>query len=123
MKNELSLIGLKLALERSWDENTAFGEWSHDCVSMNQCAVTALVVQDYFGGELLRCEMTNGDSHYWNKLPDGSEADLTSEQFKYIEPQPLKETVIVRDRGYVLSFPETVKRYELLYERVYDFLF
>ena len=123
MNDKVSLMGLKLALERSWNEDTAVGEWSHDCVSMNQCAVTALVVQDYFGGELLRCEMTDGDSHYWNELPDCSEADLTSEQFDFIEPQPLKETKEIRTREYVLSYPETVKRYEILSNRVYDYLF
>ena len=47
---------------------------------MGQCAVTALVVQDFLGGELIRAFVC-GESHYWNRLPDGSELDLTADQF------------------------------------------
>jgi hypothetical protein len=48
--------------------------------------VTALVVQDLFGGELLLAEVRNADGsrqgmHYWNRLADGVELDLTREQF------------------------------------------
>jgi len=102
-------------LERAWCSDTAAqGEWDEDCPSMNQCVVTALVVQDYFGGELLCCEMTDGNSHYWNRLLDGTEVDLTEEQFEWIIEKPLRETVIVCDREDVLSIPDTRWRYELL---------
>lgn len=50
--------------------------------SKGQCFVTALVVQDFFGGELLRFkDYPLERSHYWNLLPDGREIDLTSDQF------------------------------------------
>jgi hypothetical protein len=47
--------------------------------------VTALVVHDLFGGELLEAEVHFRDGsrqgfHYWNRL-DGVEVDLTREQF------------------------------------------
>ena len=75
-----------------------------------QCAVTALVVQDAFGGDLLRA-MVEGVSHYWNRLPDGSEVDLTRQQF----PEgAMHGATVVKDREYVLSFPETASRYLLL---------
>jgi len=120
---ELNISDLQVALIHSWNADTAFGEWSPECPPLNQCAVTALVVQDLFGGDLLRCEMTNGDSHYWNRLSDGMEIDLTESQFSFVEPKPLRDTVVVRDRDYVLSFPETVVRYELLIYRVRHYLF
>jgi hypothetical protein len=98
----------------TWCAETAKGNWNPNNPSLNQCAITALVVQDYFGGELLRCLMTNGDSHYWNRLPDGTEVDLTEDQFRDIEAKPLKIDFVVRTREYVLSFPETSRRYHLL---------
>jgi hypothetical protein len=85
---------------------------------MNQCAVTALIVQDYFGGDLLRCPMTDGGSHYWNRLPTGEEVDLTKDQLDHIAGKPIWEEVVVRNREYVLSYPDTAIRYELLKSRV-----
>ena len=51
------------------------------------CASTALVVQDRLGGELLMADVHEADGsrqgvHYWNRLPDGRELDLTREQFR-----------------------------------------
>lgn len=110
---------LKKALQESWCAETATnGIWNQECPSLNQCAVTALVVQDYFGGELLRCLMTNGDSHYWNRLGTGNEIDLTTDQFDYIQAKPLKNDYSIRQRDYVLSFPDTLTRYNILKQLV-----
>lgn len=109
---------LKDTLLLTWCAKTAQGEWTPKCPSLNQCAVTALVVQDYFGGDLLRCKMTNGNSHYWNRLPDGTEEDLTADQFLLIEDKLLKEDFVIRPRDYVLSFPSTTTRYQLLKQRI-----
>ena len=111
---------LERILEKSWGADTATGDgaWSPENPSLNQCAVTALVVQDFFGGDLLRCPMDDGDSHYWNRLPCGTEVDLAEKQFKMIASKPLRDQKIVRDRKYVLSFPKTASRYLLLRDRV-----
>ena len=113
-------VGLvKELLRKSWCAETATrGKWSPEVPSLNQCAVSALVVQDLLGGELLRCEMTNRDSHYWNRLPDGREVDLTTEQFEYLGAYPRRETMVVRNRAYVLSYPDTMRRYAILLQRV-----
>jgi len=85
--------------------------WGH-------CAVVSLVAQNLFGGELLRASLTEVPgfehvrSHYWNKLPDGSVDDFTKSQFGDNYPNGLKGEV--RNRSYVLSYPETAKRYKLL---------
>ena len=60
--------------------------WSPDNPSRGQCGVTALVLHDHLGGELLVAEVLRDDGsrqgwHLWNRLPDGSEVDLTREQF------------------------------------------
>jgi hypothetical protein len=72
--------------------------------------VTALVLQDHFGGRLLRCESPTG-SHYFNRLPDGTVLDATRAQFgPGFTPRDVEE----RDRQYVLSFAATRERYERL---------
>lgn len=46
----------------------------------NQCTVTAIVVQDHFGGEILALLMPGGGTHYLN-LIDKKVFDFTSDQF------------------------------------------
>jgi len=79
-----SLSELHTALERSWDKDTAYAkvkDAAEKGSSFGQCYVTALVVQDYFGGEILVYDYGDGDKHFWNRLPDGREYDLTADQF------------------------------------------
>lgn len=98
-----------------WSRDTSADPegWTPDNPTHGHCAVAALIVQDVFGGDLLRCPIPGG-SHYWNRLPDGSELDLTAGQFK----NPVERVGIeVRSREYVLSFEATAKRYELLREQ------
>jgi len=109
---------LKLILEECWGEDTALGDWNPNVPSTNQCAVTALVVQDIMGGELWRCPMTGGGSHYWNQTPKYGDADFTSEQFLYMDSQPVREEREIRSREYVLSYPNTMLRYAILLKRV-----
>jgi len=119
---EIMLEILEKALRKSWSAETSSDpkKWTPENPAWGQCAVTALVVQDYFGGELLRFDLLGIGSHYFNQLPDSSEIDLTSSQFtedmyKCILEHAPKET---RTREYVLSYPDTVKRYEILKQRV-----
>ena len=72
---------------------------------------------------MLRCNLTNSGSHYWNRLADGTEIDLTADQFDYItDNKPLKENFVIRTRDYVLSFPSTVARYQLLKTRLHSLI-
>ena len=105
------------AVKMAWEEDTAAGEWREEVPSMNQCAVTSLVVQDYLGGTLQRQLLNDGDSHYWNRLPNGMDVDMTAEQFNYTK-QYREGPVVIREREYVLGYPDTLKRYELLRDRV-----
>jgi hypothetical protein len=85
----VSLEDLHAAIRASWCletcDPTDTAEWSPDNPSRGQCAVTALVVHDLFGGELLEAEVHIQDGsqqgfHYWNRLAD-AEVDFTREQF------------------------------------------
>jgi len=110
---------LDAALRKSWSKETCYPPmqkgWSPRNPAFGQCAVTALIIQDYFDGELLYCKHFN---HYWNRLPDNSEIDLTHQQFS-------KNTYICFDemktRNYVLKSEfakkmHTLRRYKLLKE-------
>jgi hypothetical protein len=115
---DVNIKDLSFALLHSWGADTAKGNWREDIPSLNQCAVTALVVQDFFGGELLRCPLGENDSHYWNNTDEFGEIDLTFSQFAVDHSEDDLEQTVVRDRDYVLSFPDTKMRYEILKKRV-----
>jgi hypothetical protein len=80
---------LQAAIRASWCPETCdptdAAEWSVANPSRGQCAVTALVVHDMFGGQLLEAEVHTPDGsrqgfHYWNRLAS-ADVDLTQEQF------------------------------------------
>lgn len=87
--------------------------------------MSALVLQDRFGGELRRVEVSRitGEkvSHYFLEVEDDHEftvLDPTAEQFElqgwlYPEWGPVE----TRTREYVLSFPDTLRRYLVLRDR------
>lgn len=124
MEKKIALEDLKKALEKSWSRETSAdpNHWTSENPAWGQCAVTACMVQSYFGGNLLRAFFDivhNGKtinvSHYWNQLPDGSEIDLTREQFTESTIVP---TGKIKERDYVLSYPDTVKRHDILKQEV-----
>jgi hypothetical protein len=115
MAAQITRQELKDAIAAAWQQETSndSGRWTSDNPALGQCAVTALVVQDFLHGALLRT-VVNGASHYWNELPSGEELDLTRHQFDPYEPKGRE----YRDRGYVLSFSDTRRRYMRLLELV-----
>lgn len=111
------LPSLERDLRRAWARDTSADpqSWSERNPAWGQCAVTALVVQDELGGELLRARV-DGISHYWNRLPSGETVDLTRHQF--VNGGSIESETELRTREYVLSFPDTRERYELLRKRL-----
>lgn len=112
---------LRDALQVSWNADTC-AEWERDrwnsCLpAFGQCAVTALVVQDMFGGKIVK---DPDNDHYWNIFDDGAECDLTREQFAEGITLQAKEE---RTREYMLTSERSIKaktpdRYNILRERV-----
>lgn len=81
-----------------------------------QCAVTALVVQDLLGGEILRAEIEGLGSHYWNLVPWMGEIDLTRAQFPDALILP-RGVIVPRSRlleGERAAQARTSERYEEL---------
>jgi hypothetical protein len=116
--SRLDLSSLKDTLAKAWCAETAYGDWSPQCPSLNQCLVTSLVVQDYLGGQVLCRKMTDGNIHYLNRLPDNSEVDLTDAQLDYLGAQPIKAKTTVYNRKRLLRFKTVIKRYLLLKTRI-----
>jgi hypothetical protein len=113
---------LQSAIEASWCletcDPTDAAAWTPTNPSLGHCAVTALVMHDFFGGELLEAEVffRNGSRqgfHYWNRLA-GVELDLTREQFK---SQEVVQEPQVIDR--LPEFPwKADEQYRVFRERV-----
>ena len=83
----VTLVELERAIRESWAADTVDPDdgWSADNPARGQCDVTALVLHDFLGGELMASDVfLDGDrimAHMWNRLPSGIEVDLTREQF------------------------------------------
>lgn len=83
------------------------------------CGVTALVLHDLLGGDLMIGEVRYQEGgrqgvHYWNRLAGGLEVDLTREQFDLHEEVGPGRPV-ERPAGPPKRCPE---RYELMRARV-----
>jgi hypothetical protein len=84
-----TLSKLRQVLPETWGPDTCdpgdLPEWRPGNPSRGQCGVTALVAHELLGGELLLgqvyAESVQRGVHYWNRLPDGTEVDLTRDQF------------------------------------------
>jgi hypothetical protein len=73
---------VRRALERSWSYKTSICYSPSAAPSYGQCAPTAIVIWEYFGGEILKTDgwPPNG-SHFYNQI-DGTRYDFTADQFK-----------------------------------------
>lgn len=103
-------------LRQAWCRETSSvpGLWTPENPALGQCAVTALIVQDIFGGELVRGHVHKA-SHYWNRI-DGYNIDFTKEQFGRYYKDLVEDGV--RTREYLLSNANTYERYYTLRYRL-----
>lgn len=69
---------IREALESAWSLETAV-QWSAENPANGQCNVTAAVIHDLFGGDILRTRFP-AVWHYYNRI-DGKRVDLTDSQF------------------------------------------
>ena len=118
----LRLSNLEMALTDAYSKDTSSDStnWSPENPAMGQCAVTALIVNDYFNGKIVWANALLPDgkniSHYFNNI-DGIEIDLTRKQFPkgtIIHSGVDKTKGFQTTRDYILSYQSTKERYELL---------
>lgn len=86
------LTDIEQALRQSWSAGTCSPDdlerapWTSGNPAWGHCDITALVVHDLLGGDLVLGEVHLGGEqhghHWWNRLPGGLEVDLTREQFR-----------------------------------------
>lgn len=55
-------------------------DWSEDNPSVGQCTITAALVHEFFGGEVVGLPLTEGGTHSFNRI-NGTIIDLACEQF------------------------------------------
>ncbi|KKR80604.1 MAG: hypothetical protein UU73_C0001G0282 [Candidatus Daviesbacteria bacterium GW2011_GWA1_41_61] len=74
---------LEKAFEYAWSKETTSpiieDEWSEDNKAYGQCAITALIICDLYGGRII---YDKGNLHVWNELPDGTQQDFSRKQYK-----------------------------------------
>jgi hypothetical protein len=108
------LATLEMAIEKSWSQQTSYySNWSPTNPAYGQCAVTALIVQDHLGGDLVRQVITPGQAHFWNQLNDGTKVDLTERQF-VLSPAIREPATTSPVRQRLLAYQPTAARYQLL---------
>jgi hypothetical protein len=124
LQQATTLTAIEEAVRSSWCRLTSDDpeDWTAENPARGQCGVTALVLRDYLGGELLVAEVIPADGvqpterHCWNRLSSGAEIDLTREQFKKGETlgPPTVRGPLAKTRGH--------ERYELLAKRTLQHL-
>ena len=69
---------VKQALLQCWSKQSS-SLWTENNPARGQCSVTAIIIQEQFGGEILKTNV-DGQWHFYN-LIDGAKYDLTVNQF------------------------------------------
>lgn len=98
-------------LFQSWSSETS-SLWSQDNPARGQCDVTAILINECFGGEILKT-FIDGQPHFYNCI-DGVNYDFTASQFQVL-PEYLN---LLADREEIFSNNLQVKQqYEILRHR------
>ncbi|MFE9634376.1 alpha/beta fold hydrolase [Streptomyces sp. NPDC006463] len=121
-----TLADVEAAIRAGWSAQTSEPagitgiSWTAENPSWGQCDITAVVVQDILGGELVLGEVFHEGRqegyHWWNQLPGGIRIDLTREQFRRGETVT-PGRVVKRPPG---RLSRRWEEYQLLRRRVID---
>lgn len=101
-----------------WCKQTAYpvcqNDYDHDIdPTYGQCAITATLVYDMFGGTIHKIRVDGGGTHYFNRIGDHY-IDLTRDQFDFYGIPVEYDDNIVVPREYCGTNADTKKRYQLL---------
>jgi len=118
----ISLEELGEILRECWDIDTCYKRdrcrWTPECPEIGQCFVTALVVNDFFGGLIV---YNKKYKHYYNILPEYGVVDFTVKQFGYnVDICPTR--VYSREAILKRIGKDSLKRYIILKNRVCSIL-
>jgi len=113
-----TLAGLEAAIRSAWAADTSANpNWSDANPASGQCDVTALLVRELLGGDILVANVIrDGDRlerHAWNRLPGGVDVDLTRGQYREGEqlgdPRVEEPLGLARGRERFERFSERVR--------------
>ena len=120
-----TMLDLYAVLLKCWCRETAYpsmqSEWFPLMRADGQCAITATLVYDMFGGEIYRMRLEDGGTHYFNRINEKF-IDLTSEQFEACDIALDYTTGEAMSRDYCATNPDTKKRYHLLQRNIMNYL-
>lgn len=106
------------ALHLSWGKDTAYRKdaenWTPQNPALGQCAITALLFNEFYGGRIYSGVSNDGTVHYWNRK-FGIKRDFTKQQFtKKMRFKKIKRW----DREELLKTGNVAERYNLFRSRV-----
>lgn len=90
--------------------------WTADNPSLGQCTITAALVHEYFGGDVLALPLIGGGMHSFNRI-GGHIVDLACEQFGRDALLDFENAVTIDARA-LLSDADKAARCALLRERL-----
>ena len=112
-------------LRLCWSKETSYpscqADWVKDDPSFGQCAITAMLVYDMFGGTIHRIRVPGGGTHYFNKI-NGHYIDLTREQFDLYNIPVQYDPNETRDRQFCGKNADTQKRFQILVNNITEHL-
>ncbi len=113
-----AMSSLLEAIQASWSLETT-DDWHPEAPDRHQCAVSALVVQDYLGGIIVRNKIIERNV-WFNVLSDGQEVFVFGEYYgkprKWGKDHPVP-------RGLIMLHPGNMpRRYKILQAGVADIL-
>ena len=115
-----TIAKIEKVLELAWSIETTDPEsrekWSEENKVLGQCAVTAVLIFDLFGGRII---YDKKNFHIWNEFPDGTQQDFTRSQFTdertfSIYKYKTKEDILYDERGRKNNI---VEKYQKLKQR------
>jgi len=112
---------LLAALTLSWEADTALkdSDWMPSVPSLGQDVVTALVVNDYYAGEIWRAPLPQYRGfHHWNTDTSHATVDFTGGHLVYMGVLPEYIRGERRFRKELLKNPGMQRRYLILSARV-----
>ncbi len=84
------------AVKKCWSQDSIADVFDPENPCRNQCAVTALALRHFFGGEIIKTR-TKGGTHFYNQI-DGKYWDMATDQFD--EPIPYENIISSVDEAH-----------------------
>ena len=110
----MKLDKLEKILNNLYSKETCYptckNQWNNDNKTLGHCAIVALIINDYFGGDICKIKV-NDISHYFNHINDKI-VDFTSDQFKTDKID--YSNYVLKTREEILINDNTRIRYEVL---------